>query len=199
MHAGVAGMRAAFAPGDLCREDSVRTCLALLATAWLTASTHSVGAAGGPPGGGSQPQGSAACEAARCAAQAAIDTTCPCDPATSHGAYVRCVAHALKRAGGGKLVPARCKGSVVRCAARSTCGRPDAVACSVPVSGCNATSGTCANDATAACADDGDCGVRCRIAPSAARCQAAGGAVRASGTCCAGCGSPSGAFVGEMG
>jgi len=108
------------------------------------------------------------------------------------------VAHALKRLAGDGLVPHRCQGSVVRCAARSACGRPDAVVCSVPVSACHTTSGTCADDATAACANDGDCGVRCRIAPSAAGCQAAGGAVRTSKTCCAGCGSPSGAFVGEM-
>jgi len=105
------------------------------------------------------------------------------------------VAHALKRLAGDGLVPHRCKGSAVRCAAQSARGRPGAVACTVPLSACASTTGTCANDATAACADDGDCGVRCRIAASAVRCQAAGGVGRTGTTCCAGCGSPSGAFV----
>src|SRR5262249_47784536 len=53
----------------------------------------------------------------------AID--CNCTAATSHGQYVRCarmVALAIP-------VAPECVDDVVRCAARSTCGKPGAVAC----------------------------------------------------------------------
>ena len=57
-------MHAAFGPG--LREDSVRTGLALIAAAWLAASTYPAGAKGGPHGGGAWRQGKDAGEAARC-------------------------------------------------------------------------------------------------------------------------------------
>src|SRR5207253_7156785 len=147
MPASSDGMHAAFGPG--LREDSVRTGLALIAAAWLAASTYPAGAKGGPHGGGAGRQGKDAGEAARCALRATIDATCGCDSATNHGAHLRCVAHALRRLAGDGLLARRCKGAVRR-AARSACGRPCSVACDVPVSACNA--GTCANDVTAACA-----------------------------------------------
>jgi len=71
------------------------------------------------------------CEAARCAAQAAIDAACPCEDATNHGRYVRCVVRATKDS-----VPRECRDEVISCAARSTCGRADgAVICLTPSSG----------------------------------------------------------------
>jgi len=62
---------------------------------------------------------------------AALALECPCDAAQNHGQYVRCVArfrNALRK--GGCLTDA--DRGVLRCAARSTCGRPGAVVCCVP-------------------------------------------------------------------
>jgi hypothetical protein len=66
------------------------------------------------------------CEAARCEAQAEIDARCSCTDESNHGRYVRCVAHATK-----KLVPPPCRGAVVRCAARSGCGRSRLAPCEI--------------------------------------------------------------------
>ena len=57
---------------------------------------------------------------------AAIATECSCDGMRNHGEYMRCVVHyrnALRRSG----CLSDAQRSVVRCAARSTCGRPLAV------------------------------------------------------------------------
>jgi len=59
------------------------------------------------------------------AARAAIDASCDCAGAATHGAYVRCARAAARVA----LANRSCLGAVVRCAARSTCGKPGAVAC----------------------------------------------------------------------
>jgi hypothetical protein len=59
------------------------------------------------------------------AARAAVAAQCDCATAATHGAYVRCARDAAAAA----LANRRCKGTVVRCAGRSTCGRPGAVAC----------------------------------------------------------------------
>jgi hypothetical protein len=63
------------------------------------------------------------------AARAQIETDCSCDGFPNHGQYVKCargVANA--RATSGEL-PRSCKGAVVSCAARSTCGKPGFVTC----------------------------------------------------------------------
>src|SRR5262245_33481224 len=58
-------------------------------------------------------------------ARAAVVANCPCDPAVSHSYYVSCAAgHA-----GAVLVNKSCAGAAIRCAARSTCGRPGFVTC----------------------------------------------------------------------
>jgi hypothetical protein len=83
----------------------------------------------GPPDSHPGPGGDAGgadCEAARCEAQAEIDARCSCTNASNHGRYVRCVAHATK-----KLVPGHCRGAVVRCAARSGCGRSRSAPCEI--------------------------------------------------------------------
>ena len=62
---------------------------------------------------------------------AALAAACPCDAAVNHGQYVRCIAHfrnVLKRSGC-MTEEAR---TIMRCAARSTCGRPSAVVCCRP-------------------------------------------------------------------
>jgi hypothetical protein len=54
---------------------------------------------------------------------------CECATAETHGAYVSCAAGVVNaRVLAGSLRP-QCKGSVRRCAARSTCGKPGFVAC----------------------------------------------------------------------
>lgn len=89
---------------------------------------------------------------------AALSTQCPCDAASNHGQYVRCVVHyanTLRRA----HCPTRSLRAVVGCAWRSTCGRPDAVVCCLPR--------------------------HAGIAPDAASCAAAGGAAAGEGSVCA--------------
>jgi hypothetical protein len=74
---------------------------------------------------------------------AGVEEACPCDgpdgvePWKSHGRYVRCVAryrNALRRAGCAAATDLR---EVMRCAARSTCGKVTAVVC------CFYDEGTC--------------------------------------------------------
>jgi hypothetical protein len=130
------------------------------------------GPGSGSKGGGS---GSASCDAASSAIQAFVDTTCPCAGVDdgnggtvawkNHGQYVRCVAHAVRDAVRSAGVKRRCAKSMVPCAANSSCGKKNAVACVV--------------------------GTECAVV-SADRCTAAGGTA-SSGSCCTA--SPSGAFL----
>ena len=103
------------------------------------------------------------CDAERCDVQAQIDAACPCDTATNHGEYVRCV-----RAQAKSLVSKQCRGKVVRCAAKSTCGKDGAVACER----------TGQNGRT-----------KCKISRTAERCEARGGTILAAPNCCASCGT----------
>jgi hypothetical protein len=62
-------------------------------------------------------------------ARAAIDAACDCQTAETHGRYVKCASNVLLgRIQALQLNPA-CKGTVQRCAAKSTCGKPGAVMC----------------------------------------------------------------------
>src|SRR5882724_3271930 len=125
------------------------------------------------------------CEAERCAAQSAISQQCPaCADASNHGRYVSCVAHVVKR-----TVSPGCRGKAIRCAARSTCGKPGFVTCEIPTDTCDTTTGTCTATPTQTCSTDFDCGTRCRIKSSDIRCTAAGGQVGAGTSCCPSCGS----------
>jgi hypothetical protein len=153
---------------------------------------------GGPKkGGGGGPN----CEAAASTIGAFVDAACPCAGASdgtggtipwkNHGQYVRCVAHAVKDAARDAGVKKRCGKGLVRCAARSSCGKDDRVACVVPVAG-TCVDGTCAEDPAVACLVDGDCDVsECSVRRTDA-CTAAGG-VGSPGSCCTA--SPGGAFV----
>jgi len=121
------------------------------------------------------------CEAARCSVQSAVDTCCA--NAKNHGQFVSCVAHAVKAAG----IPTNCKGKVVRCAARSTCGKEGFVTCTPTcVIPAGETTGTCANDPTVICTTNTDCG-RChtRLAGTCPPDTTEG-----SGSCCATCAPP---------
>src|SRR5262249_1262064 len=108
-----------------------------------------------------QAQAKEDCEPARCAAQAAIIAQCPsCDAADNHGRYVSCVAHVVKKLVDDGTVPGNCKGKVVSCAARSTCGKPGFVRCLFPTDTCvvNPATGlaTCENNPAIPCVTDLD-------------------------------------------
>jgi len=64
-----------------------------------------------------------------CAARNKAEMQCPCASATNHGQYVRCVAGVAKGEVAALRLPRNCKSSVIRCAARSTCGKPGFVTC----------------------------------------------------------------------
>ena len=111
-------------------------------------------------------------------AQAAVAANCDCTAAPNHGQYVKCVNDQVNTT----LVNKSCKGTITRCAARSTCGKPGFVTC------CRTTSkGT----------------TKCSTKSSADHCKAPKGGSACVGvhaSCCdactaSGCASPSGAFL----
>ena len=132
------------------------------------------------------------------AVRAQIAETCRCDAATRHGQYVSCVAREVRTAVANGLPP-NCKGTVTRCAARSTCGKKAGF-----VTCCFASAGTCSEglcqDGATSCESAEACPVvtRCRTKSSPEKCTALGGSP-GSGSCCdAVCtppASPSGAFL----
>src|SRR6185369_11812682 len=111
----------------------------------------------------------------------------------NHGHFVSCVAHKVKDAVADGLIATNCKGKVVLCGARSTCGHKEGfITCAI----CDP--GTCTNvfcdDLVTACVDSSECaGVlrRCSTKSDASRCvvppSSAPGttAVVGSGSCCA--------------
>jgi hypothetical protein len=128
-----------------------------------------------------------------CAAdlQAAIDACCPCDDAqfSSHGRYVRCVAHAtnaLRRAG---CLDRGAHKALRRCAARSTCNKPEGfVTCCRARSGVCRGNGVCAGtrgEGAVACETDDQCPprVRCSVKSDEQRCLDKGG-TPGTGSCC---------------
>ena len=99
-------------------------------------------------------------EAAVIAARATADATCTamgegCSNASNHGAYVSCVAGVAKMLSSGTnpTLPKNCTGAVKKCAAHSTCGKPDEVTCCFT----------------------GKSGPKCKNAKSAADCSGKGG------------------------
>ena len=143
----------------------------------------------------------AACDNPTLAEQvrAQIANTCVCNSATNHGRYVSCVAHAVRDAVANGL-PTNCKGTVTRCAARSTCGKKTGF-----VTCCFATPGKCANGMCAGsdtpCSTDTECPARtrCSVKSSSDHCTAQGGSPGTGSCCDAVCSvtppSPSGAFL----
>lgn len=123
--------------------------------------------------------------AAVAATRAAADAACPCASATNHGQYVKCVAGVAKAAAASGSLPKECKGAVVKCAARSTCGKPGFVTC------CQ-TKTTPKGTVT-----------KCSTKNSATACKAPKGGTACVGlhpSCCdactsTGCASPSAAFL----
>ena len=134
------------------------------------------------------------CEAARCAAQAAIDQNCSCSTAANHGRYVSCVAHQIKRLVADGTVPMNCKGKITRCAARSVCGKPGFKTCDIPTYGtCDLATGLCTTGTSqlvdGTCTADTDClvGTRCKVSSSSDRCIARGGIPSDRPMCCSDC------------
>ena len=80
---------------------------------------------------------------------------CSCDGADNHGRFVSCVAHVVKDLVADGTVPVNCKGKVVSCAAKSTCGKPGFVRCLFPTDTCVVDPvtllGTCAENPALAC------------------------------------------------
>ena len=107
----------------------------------------------------------AECEAVRCAIVGEIDDACPCEVAVDNRGHVKCVSRVVKELLLSRGLPRACRRGIVRCARRSTCGRPDAVACRSVAPGDSA---------------------RCRVRLSTELCDALGG-MPATGTCCAAC------------
>jgi hypothetical protein len=146
-------------------------------------------------GQGGGKHGHRSCDVASCDVQGPLETICPCEDMTSHGAYVRCVAHAAKGLVADSTIGRNCRGKLVRLAAHATCGRTDPVVCLLPTSTCD-DDGSCTNDPSVDCADDTDCGTQCSVMTSD-DCDAANGIASDAGSCAvAGCFSPSGAFLG---
>ena len=120
-----------------------------------------------------------------------ILASCPCTG--NHGQHVSCVAHKVKDAVSSGLLDVNCKGKVVRCAARSTCGKKDGfVTCSVCDPG-TCTNGLC-DDGVTTCTDSSECAAvlrRCSTKSDPSKCVVPASAppgatvVVGSGSCCA--------------
>lgn len=142
-----------------------------------------------------------ACDPAAVASAAAdVQAACPCAGRTSpsgevtawknHGQYVSCVTRARNEAAKRLDLSKSCVRNATRCAARSTCGKPDGfVSCRIPDVCSDATpdgtaTGVCADDPTIACDTAADCPVlRCSVKSSAEICAAQGG-ISGAGSCC---------------
>jgi hypothetical protein len=106
-----------------------------------------------------------------------VNTNCPCGP-TNHGQYVKCAGEQAKMF----LTNQSCKGVVVKCAAKSTCGKPNFVTC---------------------CRTNSMGVTKCSTKSNATHCTPPMGGkacVSTKSSCCdactsSGCASPSGAFL----
>jgi hypothetical protein len=136
------------------------------------------------PGGALAKCGDDPGDAAQVAAtRAVIAADCPCGGFTNHGQYVKCARGVANDRADANLLPKSCKGSVVSCAAHSTCSKPGFVTC---------------------CRTDAKGKTKCSTKNGAAHCTAPRNGSACVGTqssCCDACtasgcaGSPSGAFI----
>ena len=71
--------------------------------------------------------------AAVLAAREAAASTCNCATSTNHGDYVKCVKGVAndRASQNPSLLPKNCKGQVVKCAAKSVCGKTGFVTCCI--------------------------------------------------------------------
>ena len=130
------------------------------------------------------------CEEARCQFQQEITDRCSCEQARNHGQYVKCVGRVIREITSDGAVPKTCRGKLVRCAARSTCGKEGFVTCNrVKLGTCDLVTATCVEPAGLSCTSDSDCVIstRCSTKRSAEICEARGGIVGDTPTCCSSC------------
>ncbi len=162
-----------------------------LLTALLTTLVLSTGV------GAANAQTPKTCADWRCEFQSRLDADCPCSGQPNHGQYVRCVASVvndLVKEG----LPTNCKGQLKKCAAKSVCGKEAqgfATCTSFQYGNCVDTgSGVlgCDFDPTKTCTTDADCLIssQCKFTRDAAACEAGGGFVNLSPTCCSTCAAP---------
>ena len=125
---------------------------------------------------------------------AALAVCCPCEDFRNHGRYVSCVARAVNALRRGECLDRDARRSLKRCAARSTCSKPEGfIKCCLSAPGQCAKDGFCARiddpNQQIECTSDEDCPGRpkCRITRNAEACVAHGGSL-GTGSCCEGCG-----------
>jgi len=97
-------------------------------------------------------------------ARAAVDAGCDCAGAEDHATYVRCALDQIDAV----LVNRQCRRRVKECVSRSSCGRPGSVTC------CRERAGK----------------TKCKMARSAAACEAKGGTPGSCSSCCDACPEP---------
>ena len=124
---------------------------------------------------------------------AAVAACCPCDDPqfSNHGRYVSCVAHATNALRRADCLDAQARRSLKRCAARSTCGKPEGSrTCCFTFPGVCGDDGLCVGtDEVIPCTTELECPPRhrCTIKSDEGLCLAAGG-VPGTGSCCDACG-----------
>jgi hypothetical protein len=114
------------------------------------------------------PDGSRTMAARASAEEACTNAGAGCSNAANHGAYVSCIAHAINGLVQGNTLPKSCKGTVKKCAARSTCGKPGAVTCCLANQGGHGHS-------------------KCSVMRDAGSCTAKGGCAGSFVSCCDAC------------
>jgi hypothetical protein len=142
----------------------------------------------------------------RLAMAAELAETCPCAgktrpdgsvaPWKNHGRYVGCIAHFRNTLRKRRCLTRDEKRAMIRCAAHSTCGKPNLLLCCVvqtgtcndPIPGDLTLVGTCSNDATLACDSDVNCTKSVgHIVRDEASCTSDGGVVGVPGSVCDHC------------
>lgn len=109
-------------------------------------------------------------DAAVALARMQVAALCPCDGFANHGQYVKCARGVANTLAGSGTLPNSCKGSVISCAAKSTCGKPGFVTC---------------------CTTDARGRTKCSIKKGADKCKAPRGGSSCVGflsSCCDACG-----------
>ena len=151
-----------------------------------------------------------ACPATGCPADvgACLAEACPCGADAhgaawkNHGQYVRCVVQLRNTLRKNECLDQAAKTTIARCAARSTCGKEDAVLCCVYdtsatcsdlLPGDGTAAGVCSYDGATACDTATDCITVVR-GPKVSRhpetCTDRGGTIVGTGSVCGGCPLP---------
>src|SRR5262245_41816075 len=140
---------------------------------------------------------------------AGVEEACPCDgklnpdttvtPWKSHGQYVSCSVRYRNALRKNDCAPREELRLMARCAARSTCGKPegtvvccfsDTGTCVDPTPG-DATPATCSNDSEVSCSVDADCtSMHGRVRPDDVTCTTDGGTPMGGGSVCSACTPP---------